>query len=59
MIAEELGKAQVITDRQSSSSTVDVGDDHLVAGSLRVGLAIDHAVHLDVEQVDLAVHGVQ
>ena len=54
---EQLGKAQVVTDRQAQLHAVGgyAGDD-LLARLLDLGLVVGAAVDLDVEHVHLAVH---
>src|SRR5205807_8896769 len=53
--AVQLGKADVVTDRQPELPVLRLDDDGLVAGLLRLRLAVDDAADLDVEQVNLAV----
>ena len=54
--AVQLGEAQVVADAQAQAGAVGGRAEHRrVAGRLVVGLAVDGAVDLDVEQVDLAV----
>src|SRR5207247_4222440 len=53
--AIELGEADVVTDREAEPPVLDVGDDRLVAGLLRLRLPVDDTADFDVEQVDLPV----
>ena len=54
--AIELGKAEVVADRQADGRARDIDDHELVARGGRVGLAQRRAARdVDVEQVDLAV----
>ena len=56
----QLGEAQVVADGQPDRGAVgQLGDDDLVAGLLGVGLEVLALGDLDVEQVDLAVDGLQ
>ena len=56
--AIELGKAQVVADREADAPELGAGRDDLLAGRERVRLPEGRqAGELDVEQVDLAVAG--
>src|SRR6185312_6256350 len=57
---EQLGEAQVVADRHADLGPVgECGRDDLLAGILAVGLAVDDAGDLDVEQMELAVDGLR
>src|SRR5437867_4764500 len=53
--AIELGEAHVVTDREAEPPVLDLDDDRLVAGLLRLRLPVDDTADLDIEQVDLAI----
>src|SRR5581483_12494275 len=55
--AVQLRKANVVADGQTDGPVLDRGDDGLAARLLRLGLAVNVAADLDVEEVDLAIHG--
>jgi hypothetical protein len=56
----QLGEAQVVTDGQADRGAVlELGQDDLVARLVGVGLEVLAALDLDVEQVDLAVDGLE
>ena len=51
----QLREANVVADRQPELPVLDLCNDGLLARLLRLGLAVDNATDLDVEQMDLAV----
>ena len=53
----QLRKADVVTDGEPDGPVLDARDDGLRSRLLRLGLAVDLAADLDVEEVDLAVDG--
>src|SRR5437660_11429818 len=53
--AVQLRKADVVANGQAELPVLELSDDRLVSGFLRLGLAVDDAPDLDVEEMDLAI----
>src|SRR5215204_4657580 len=53
--AIQLGEADVVTDREPDLPVLRFGNDGFLARLFRLGLPVDDAADLDVEEVDLAI----